>query len=255
MTGSNRAVLFTPLLILGAVETPVRRRRCGRLRRRLGVFQDGLTAGLGFPLANRKLSKFVRRAPGKMGCFIFFRFAYIFTAADLDSIKFSCSVLEDFSAVVLTDLSREKLKQEVLSDADDFQVDSRNSVSDKEDDEESARSWNPKFDSNGGGGGLVPFTLSLTFWFHFNPSRLLLMLQINLRRLRCRCKLGKKGEAEMVTKSLEAAEKPLKKKLDEEVGLSYESVSYLVEMDAKLAFKAMGGLLRKRSGHYYRKHL
>ncbi|XP_031123520.1 uncharacterized protein LOC116026192 [Ipomoea triloba] len=86
-----------------------------------------------------------------MGCFIFFRFAYIFTTADLDSIKFSCSVLEDFSAVVLTDLSREKLKQEVLSDVDDFRVDSRNSVSDKEDDEESARSWNPKFDSNGGG--------------------------------------------------------------------------------------------------------
>nr|GMD33509.1 hypothetical protein Iba_chr09cCG3260 [Ipomoea batatas] len=52
---------------------------------RLGSSGDGLmAAGLGFPLANRELRKLVRRAPSEMFCFIFFRFAYIFTANGWD---------------------------------------------------------------------------------------------------------------------------------------------------------------------------
>lgn len=76
---------------------------------------------------------------------------------------------------MLTDFSREELKQEVLSDVDDFRVDFGNSVSDKEDGEESAPELESKklelknkgslskSDSNGDDGGLFPFTLSLTF--------------------------------------------------------------------------------------------
>nr|GMD01016.1 lysM domain receptor-like kinase 4 [Ipomoea batatas] len=47
--------------------------------------------------------------------------------------------------------------------------------------------------------------------------------------LLCIRKRGKKGEGEIVTKSFEATEKPLKKKLDEEMGMSYGSVSDLVQ--------------------------
>nr|GMD45666.1 lysM domain receptor-like kinase 4 [Ipomoea batatas] len=196
-------------------------------------------AGLGFPLANRELRKLVRRAPGKIGCFIFFIFAYIFTAVDLDSINFSCFVFEDFSAVVLTGLGREELKQEVLSDngpgndeesapeleSEELELKNKGSLSksDSNDDsgdqsspppqvvsKSSSKTW--KYVVVGVLGGLG--CLGIVGWVVF---------------LLCIRKREKKGEAEMVTKSFEAVEKQLKKKLDEEVGLSYGSVSDLVE--------------------------
>nr|GME17344.1 phosphoglucan phosphatase LSF2, chloroplastic [Ipomoea batatas] len=64
-------VFFTPLLILGVLLRHEREAEdndvdgCGG-GDNLGSSGDGLTAGLGFPLANRELRKLVRRAPGEM---------------------------------------------------------------------------------------------------------------------------------------------------------------------------------------------
>ncbi|XP_019176352.1 PREDICTED: lysM domain receptor-like kinase 4 [Ipomoea nil] len=57
--------------------------------------------------------------------------------------------------------------------------------------------------------------------------------------LLCIRKREKRGEPEMVTKSFEATEKPLKKKLDEEMGLSYGSVSDLVQSVKMYTFEEM----------------
>nr|GMD45942.1 hypothetical protein AXF42_Ash015272 [Ipomoea batatas] len=136
--GSNRTVFFTPLLILGVLfrHEPDAANVDG-CDRSLGYSGDGLTADLQSGSGEKRelcclghsngyLSAFSRHQKPNTGDVILGCFS-------CKHITISCGLTIDCIVLI-----REELKQEVLSDVDDFRVDFGNSVSDKEDGEESA---------------------------------------------------------------------------------------------------------------------